>query len=405
MKTLFCAFSLLLIFIGSCTSWAEVYQTDADYQSSGDYFSPEELDDLLAPIALYPDPLIAQILPAATFADQIKEAAYFVRRNGTSRIDYQPWDVSVKAIAHYPNILFMMDKRYEWTIALGQAVVYQEQDVMDAIQVLRADARAAGTLVSTPQQDVIVEGDDIRIVPAEARVIYVPQYDPDIVFAGMPYPSYGLVTFSVGFGIGSWLNRDCDWHRHRIYYHGWRSGGWVYRTRPYVDTRNRTYIDRRYRDIRLNRRVVERDTLRFRNDLRRDVGQRRVQGRPPRPDTMQRRTRAVAPRTVPSTPTGQPRTQERSRQPRSQAAPVPGGGADVRTYRQQGRTSRDSLRQSSPASPAAKTAPRVAPPRTERGVTSAPAVRQQIPETHIPESRVSPSSGDRESGGRPSRSR
>ncbi|NTU76750.1 MAG: DUF3300 domain-containing protein, partial [Alphaproteobacteria bacterium] len=96
----------------------------------------------------------------------------------------------------------------------------------EAIQRLRAEAMANGNLVSTAQQEVIVDGAVIRIVPAQAEVIYVPSYDPMLVYAGPP-PQYGFITFGIGFTIGAWLNRDCDWHRHRIYYHGWRGRGWI----------------------------------------------------------------------------------------------------------------------------------------------------------------------------------
>ena len=119
-------------------------------------FTPDELDELLAPIALYPDPLIAQMLPAATFVDQIDEAARYIRQYGKdAQIDDQPWDISVKAVTHYPEVLFMMDSKYDWTVSLGQAFINQQQDVMDAIQRLRAEAEAAGNLVSSAQQQVI----------------------------------------------------------------------------------------------------------------------------------------------------------------------------------------------------------------------------------------------------------
>ena len=142
-------------------------------------FTAEELDDLLAPIALYPDPLLAQILPAATFIDQIDLAARYMGQYGKSAlIDDQQWDVSVKAVAHYPDVLFMMDQKYDWTVSLGQAYASQPQDVMDAIQRLRAEAEAEGNLVSTAEQQVVDEGGVISIVPAEPDVVYVPQYDP-----------------------------------------------------------------------------------------------------------------------------------------------------------------------------------------------------------------------------------
>lgn len=209
-----------LCLVAGQASWAEDDQQPVAYGDT--LFTPDELDDLLAPIALYPDPLIAQILPAATFIDQIDEAARYVRQYGKyARIDDQPWDVSVKAVAHYPDVLYMMDRKYDWTVSLGQAFVMQQLDVMDAIQRLRAEAEAAGNLTSTPQQQVVVEREVIRIVPAEPEVIYVPVYDPMVVYEESLYPSYGFITFGSGFTIGAWLNRDCDWQRRRVYYHGW----------------------------------------------------------------------------------------------------------------------------------------------------------------------------------------
>lgn len=244
-------------------------------------FTPDELDDLLAPIALYPDPLIAQILPAATFIDQIDEATRYVKQYGvSSQIDDQPWDVSVKAIAHYPTVLFMMDQKYDWTISLGQAFVNQEQDVTDSIQRLRARAEAEGNLESTPQQQVIVEDDYISIVPAEPNLIYIPQYDPQEIYIERLYPSYGFINFGTGFMIGAWLNRDFDWRRHRIYYHGWRGGGWIGRTRTHIPFRNNVYINNRYSRININRRVIQHDTGRYREDIRRDIQMRRERGAP-----------------------------------------------------------------------------------------------------------------------------
>src|SRR5688572_11726510 len=145
-------------------------------------YSAEQLDNLVAPIALYPDPILAQALIAATFPDQIQLAARHVRAHGTRNIDEQPWDVSVKSIAHYPPVLNLLADREDWTTALGQAYAEQSGEVMDAVQRLRAMARAQGNLESTSQQTVIVEPRVIRIVPASPRYIYVPTYDPYYVY-------------------------------------------------------------------------------------------------------------------------------------------------------------------------------------------------------------------------------
>ncbi|GAW66295.1 hypothetical protein GPEL0_01r1595 [Geoanaerobacter pelophilus] len=256
-----------LIFSPGATLWAESYQQEY-YQAGADLLMPDELDELLAPIALYPDPLIAQILPASTFVDQIGDAARFVRRYGTGRVDYQGWDISVRAIAHYPQVLYMLDQNPDWTASLGQAFVEQPQDVMDAIQRLRDDARAAGNLYTTPQQQVIVDGGIISIVPARPQYVYLPVYDPYVVYYEPSYPSYPFITFSTGFVIGAWLNRDCDWRRHRVYYHGWRGTGWVNRARPHIHDQRGIYINTRASNIRVNTRVTQRDTRVYRTELR-----------------------------------------------------------------------------------------------------------------------------------------
>ena len=118
--------------------------------------SDQQLDQLLGPIALYPDPLIAQILPASTLPTQIVLADRYVTGGGDpNQIDQQPWDASVQALAHYPNVLKWMDDNLNWTTDLGQAFLNQQQDVMDSIQRLRASAQNLGNLQSTPQQQVM----------------------------------------------------------------------------------------------------------------------------------------------------------------------------------------------------------------------------------------------------------
>jgi hypothetical protein len=252
--------------------------------AAGDLLTPEELDDLLAPIALYPDPLIAQILPASTFVDQIDEAARYVRQFGRSaRLDDQPWDVSVKAVAHYPDVLYMMDQKYDWTVALGQAFIDQPQDVMDSIQNLRADAQAQGNLFSTREQQVIDDPDGIRIVPAAPQYVYVPVYDPQVVYVERYNPSYPFISFGVGLAIGAWLSRDFNWREHRVYYHGWRGGGWVGRSRPHVHDKGHIYINQRATVINTNKGVMQHDTSRFRQQLSNETRRRQEEHRLPPP--------------------------------------------------------------------------------------------------------------------------
>jgi hypothetical protein len=220
----------------------------------GELFSADELDNLLAPVALYPDPLLAQVLVAATFPDQIDDAARFVRADSNpADIDSQPWDVSVQAVAHYPTVLEMMADNLDWTTSLGQAYVNQSVDVMASVQRLRAQAQAAGNLATSPQMEVVSSGGDIEIWPAQPQYLYVPMYDPAVVYL-RPTGFY----FGVGFVIGAWLNYDFDWHRHRIFYHGWdEGGGWVARSRPYI-RRTTVYVNNNYRTVVINRNVVTR---------------------------------------------------------------------------------------------------------------------------------------------------
>jgi len=160
-------------------------------------FSDAELDELFSPIALYPDPLLAQVVPAATFIDQLEQAQRVL--NGSSDdnlIAQQDWDVSVKSVAHYPQVLKMMVDKHDWTTAVGQAYVYQSTDVGKSIQRLRAEAKSAGSLVTTSQQQVIVEGSTIKIVPAQPQVIYVPQYNPEVVYVDSG-PSTGDVIAAI----------------------------------------------------------------------------------------------------------------------------------------------------------------------------------------------------------------
>ena len=178
--------------------------------------SYQQLDQLLGPVALYPDPLIAQILPASTLPTQIVLADRYVSGGGDpNQIDQQPWDPSVQALARYPNVLKWMDDNLNWTTELGQAFLNQQEDVMDSIQRLRQSALNVGNLQSTPQQQVINDGGEIEIVPTDPQVIYVPVYLPDQVYYQTDYgPPF--ITFGIGFPIGLWLNCDFDWGHHHI---------------------------------------------------------------------------------------------------------------------------------------------------------------------------------------------
>ena len=218
MKLLFKFAVLLCVLTGagkSVRAQAAVPPPMVAYQQ----LAAAQLDQLLGPIALYPDPLMAQILPASTFPTQIVLADRYVTGGGDSnQIDQQPWDPSVQALARYPGVLKWMDDNLNWTTELGQAFLNQQQDVMISIQRLRMAASNFGNLQSTPQQQVVNDGGNIEIVPADPQVIYVPVYQPDVVYYQTGYGS-PFITFGIGFVIGGWLDCDFDWgHRDIIYW-------------------------------------------------------------------------------------------------------------------------------------------------------------------------------------------
>jgi hypothetical protein len=199
--------------------------------------SPEQLQQLVAPIALYPDSLVAQILAASTFPEQIVEADRWVQEHQDLKgdalgqaVDQQPWDPSVKALTAFPSVLGNMDKNLAWTSSLGDAYYNQQQDVMDAVQVMRQRAEKAGDLKTTPQQVVTTQGSTIVVQPANPEVVYVPAYDPWMAYGDpimawpgwYPYPGiwYGgpYLSFGMGFGIGffggfgwGWNNWGFNW--------------------------------------------------------------------------------------------------------------------------------------------------------------------------------------------------
>lgn len=263
---------MVIILTSVCmTSWAQ--QWSASYSNS-------ELDEILAPIALYPDPLIAQILPAATYPDQLLDADDFIGQGFDDRdIDQQDWDVSVKALAYYPSVLRMMVDKPDWTISVGQAYVDEPDQVMMSIQRLRNRARSYGYLSTNQYQRVYLDSSYIRIVPVQARYIYVPRYNPEVVYIQRrSSSSSNLISFGLGLLIGSWLNRDCDWGHHRVFYHGWNGGGWIGNSRSHVNITNNYYINNSYRDrpIDVDRRIRSRDIRDYRTNVRENVGTYRL---------------------------------------------------------------------------------------------------------------------------------
>jgi hypothetical protein len=196
--------------------------------------TPEELDGLVAPIALYPDALVAQILGAATFPDQVTDADRWLKQNSKlageslmKAVDQQTWDPAVKALTQFPSVLENLSKNLAWTSALGEASAIQQQDVMAAVQRMRAKAYAAGNLKSGSQIKVIQESPQTIIIqPANPQVVYVPTYNPTVIYgAPVVTPGYSaggvaaaaVLSFGAGIAVGSMIHGGCC---------GWGWGGW-----------------------------------------------------------------------------------------------------------------------------------------------------------------------------------
>jgi hypothetical protein len=204
--------------------------------------SAADLEKLVMPIALHPDPLIAIILPASVYPIEIVQAARFVKdTNNIAKVDQQPWDENVKAVAKFPDLIAKMDKDLAWTTDLGQAFLDQPKDVMDTIQALRSKAQKAGTLRTSDQQIVVVTNEVVQttveqqvvvvtntvvqIVPSNPEVVYVPSYPPTVYYPPPAYvydPYAPLVTFGVGMAMGAIIANNCDWHGGGVYvgHHG-----------------------------------------------------------------------------------------------------------------------------------------------------------------------------------------
>ncbi|MBF0524363.1 MAG: DUF3300 domain-containing protein [Deltaproteobacteria bacterium] len=202
-------------------------------------YKKEELAQMLAPIALYPDSLLAQVLMAATYPLEVVEAARWIAQNPQlqgpeldAALMEKGWDVSIKSLVHFPQVLQMMSDKLDWTSKLGNAFLSQQGEVMDTVQDLRVRAQAAGTLNTTKEQKVIVDNQIVRIEPAAPEVVYVPVYNPAVAYGPWWYPAYppyyypwpgdvltaGLIGFSAGFFVGAAVNSWCGfgWRGHHV---------------------------------------------------------------------------------------------------------------------------------------------------------------------------------------------
>jgi len=220
-------------------------QGDQGQTASGEEAAlrPEEIDQLVAPIALYPDSLLAQVLAASTYPLEVVKAAQFVEQNKGLKGEKlmqaakdKDWDPSVKAMLEFPDVLLMMNEKIDWTQKLGDAFLSQQKDVMASAQRLRQKAQESGNLKTTKEQKVIVEEQTKTIIiePANPQVVYVPTYNPTVVYGAWPYPAYppyyyyppgyvagaALFTFGVGVAVGAaWSGHGgwgCGWGNNEV---------------------------------------------------------------------------------------------------------------------------------------------------------------------------------------------
>jgi hypothetical protein len=236
-------------------------ETAATSAASMPTSNAQQLQQLVAPIALYPDSLVAQILAAATYPDQVVQADRWLQAHPeltgdqlAQAVDRQTWDPSVKALTEFPSVLANMDKNLSWTSSLGDAYVNNQSAVMDAVQAMRQSAEKAGNLKSSSQLKVSNQGQTIVIEPASTEVVYVPTYDPWLAygFPVAPWPGWywypGLywtspgLYFGVGFPIGYFGGFGWGWHS---WHPDWDHRAIVFNHATYV-FHNRTFVHRDY---------------------------------------------------------------------------------------------------------------------------------------------------------------
>ena len=234
--------------------------------SSAKAFTEAELDQMLAPIALYPDSLLAQILVAATFPDQVVEADTWLKANPNLKgdalntaLDKMNWDLSVKALAPFPQVIAMMAERMVWTKNLGEAFTARESYVIAAVQKLRSKAHAAGNLKTTAEQRVVVRSNTYEIQPVNPDLVYVPRYDPSVVYGSWWWPAYPPFAYypvwpgaAIGLGVfGFWggISVGPAW--------GWGWGSWNWGGRYMnVNVDRNININRRNANINRNFRTA-----------------------------------------------------------------------------------------------------------------------------------------------------
>ncbi|MEA3083496.1 MAG: hypothetical protein QOC89_1193 [Paraburkholderia sp.] len=277
--------------------------------------SNQQLDSLTAPIALYPDALLAQVLMAATFPQDVQAAAAWSQANSKLQGDdavkavaSEPWDPSVQSLVAFPQVLATMASKPDWVSQLGTAFLGQPNDVMDSVQRLRKQAQAAGNLKTSSQQKVVVEQSTIQIVPANPQVVYVPTYNPTVVYGTWPYPAYppvyvppppgyaiatGFATglaFGAGIAVANSLWGGFNWNTHDVNINVNRYNNINVNNRLNVNSNtanwNRnTNVNRNVNNANLNRNVnnnlggAQRDAFRGRDDAARAQAQQTLQNR------------------------------------------------------------------------------------------------------------------------------
>jgi len=256
VSVLLCA---LLFVTNNCAGVANQDAQAATQAVQPAQVTAEKLQQLVAPIALYPDELVAQVLAAATYPTEIVEANRWLQENSSLKdaqladaVDKQSWDPSVKALTQFPSVLAKMDKNLSWTSALGDAYFNQSQDVLNAVQVMRKRAQSAGTLKTTAQETVTTKDQTVIIEPANPEIVYLPEYDPWIVYGAplLAYPGY----FDAGFFVGPFIFFDAGFPIRRHFHHhwGWHNWGCDWHNRFVVFNHNQfisrspTFINRRF---------------------------------------------------------------------------------------------------------------------------------------------------------------
>ncbi len=320
-------------------------------------FAEAELDQMLAPVALYPDALLSQVLMAATYPLDVVEAARWTRAHSglqgdeaVTRVTDEPWDPSVKSLVAFPHLLQRMDEQLDWTRRLGAAFLGQEPEVMATVQRLRQRAQAAGHLLPDERLRVVTGGDVIVIEPADARVVYVPYYDPWVVYGAWGWPAHPPVVWAAwpgyavarpgfwwGVGIGvtaGFFFGDFDWHHHHVKVVHVQN----HYLRPHV-RKHRPIQVGKWQHVPAPRRYVERQRVQPRPIVHRPLERRRVEATRPAPVRVAPQPRPMPPALGASpmprrieAPRAQPRpVNVKPQAGPSRAMPYDRGGARLRT--------------------------------------------------------------------------